>query len=133
MTLEAVGCPAADDIPTPAGRTPPPAARDPQPASREAHPEAREAQAEEPPAIRMPVDVRSAALTVLAVLATILALQIAQAMIIPIVLGLFSIPSALRAAAARRAAARIPASAWLRSRRFAIRRTASPGPCPGCS
>jgi predicted PurR-regulated permease PerM len=38
-------------------------------------------------AIRMPVDIRSAALTVLAVLAIILVLQYAQAMIIPIVLA----------------------------------------------
>ena len=38
-------------------------------------------------AIRMPVDIRSAALTVLAVLAIVLVLQYAQAMIIPIVLG----------------------------------------------
>jgi predicted PurR-regulated permease PerM len=37
--------------------------------------------------IRMPVDIRSAALTVLAVLAIVLVLQYAQAMIIPIVLG----------------------------------------------
>ncbi|HWF86404.1 MAG TPA: hypothetical protein VG222_16200, partial [Vicinamibacterales bacterium] len=35
--------------------------------------------------IRMPVDVRSAALTVLAVIAVILLLQYAQAMIIPMV------------------------------------------------
>ena len=39
-------------------------------------------------AIRMPVDIRSAALTLLAVLATILVLQHAQAMVIPIVLGI---------------------------------------------
>ena len=38
-------------------------------------------------AIRMPVDIRSAALTVLAVLAIVLVLQYAQAMIIPIVLA----------------------------------------------
>jgi predicted PurR-regulated permease PerM len=42
----------------------------------------------DPLVIRMPVDVRSAALTVLAVIATILLLQYAQAMIIPIVLAL---------------------------------------------
>ena len=41
----------------------------------------------EPLAIRMPVDIRSAALTVLAGLAIVLVLQYAQAMIIPIVLG----------------------------------------------
>jgi predicted PurR-regulated permease PerM len=40
-----------------------------------------------PSAIRMPVDIRSAALTVLAVLAVIFALQYAQGMVIPIVLG----------------------------------------------
>jgi predicted PurR-regulated permease PerM len=40
------------------------------------------------PVVRSPIDVRSAALTILAVLATILALQIAQSLIIPIVLGL---------------------------------------------
>jgi predicted PurR-regulated permease PerM len=40
-----------------------------------------------PLTIRMPVDIRSVALTVLAVLATVLVLQYAQAMIIPIVLG----------------------------------------------
>ncbi|MGH9141611.1 MAG: AI-2E family transporter, partial [Vicinamibacterales bacterium] len=43
---------------------------------------------EEPLAIRMPVDIRSAALTVLAGLAIVLVLQYAQAMIIPIVLAL---------------------------------------------
>ena len=37
--------------------------------------------------VRMPVDVRSAALTVLAVLAIVLMLQYAQAMVIPIILG----------------------------------------------
>jgi predicted PurR-regulated permease PerM len=42
----------------------------------------------EPMVIRMPVDIRSAALTTLAVIAAILLLQYAQAMIIPIVLGL---------------------------------------------
>ncbi len=42
----------------------------------------------EPLTIRMPVDIRSAALTALAVIAGILVLQYAQAMIIPIVLGL---------------------------------------------
>jgi len=39
-------------------------------------------------AIRMPVDIRSVALTVLAVIAVILLLQYAQAMVIPIVLGI---------------------------------------------
>jgi predicted PurR-regulated permease PerM len=51
----------------------PPAIRDPQP--------------NEPMTIRMPVDIRSAALTVLAGLAIVLVLQYAQAMIIPIVLA----------------------------------------------
>jgi predicted PurR-regulated permease PerM len=40
-----------------------------------------------PPAIGMPIDVRSVALTVLAVLGMILTLQYAQAVVIPIVLG----------------------------------------------
>jgi predicted PurR-regulated permease PerM len=42
---------------------------------------------EQPLAIRMPLDIRSTALTVLAVLAIVLVLQYAQAMVIPIVLG----------------------------------------------
>ena len=50
-------------------------------------PEICEPQPGEPLAIRMPVDVRSIALTVLAGLAIVLALQYAQAMVIPIVLG----------------------------------------------
>jgi predicted PurR-regulated permease PerM len=41
----------------------------------------------EPVAARVPLDVRSAALTVLAVIVIVLALQYAQAMLIPIVLG----------------------------------------------
>ena len=47
----------------------------------------RTPQSEEPLALRMPVDIRSAALTVLAALAIVLVLQYAQAMIIPIVLS----------------------------------------------
>ena len=47
----------------------------------------RDPQPVESPAIRMPVDIRSAALTVLAGLAIVMMLQYAQAMIIPIVLG----------------------------------------------
>jgi len=43
---------------------------------------------QEPLAIRMPVDIRSTALMVLAVLAIVLLLQYAQAMVIPIVLGM---------------------------------------------
>jgi predicted PurR-regulated permease PerM len=46
-----------------------------------------ESDAPEPIAIRMPIDIRSAALTVLAGLAVVLVLQYAQAMIIPIVLA----------------------------------------------
>ena len=56
-------------------------------------------------AIRMPVDIRSAALTVLAVLAIVLVLQYAQAMIIPIVLAVL-ISYALE-----------PVIAWLERRR----------------
>jgi predicted PurR-regulated permease PerM len=59
----------------------------------------------EAPAIRMPVDIRSAALTVLAGLAIILVLQYAQAMIIPIVLAVL-ISYALE-----------PIIAWLERRR----------------
>jgi predicted PurR-regulated permease PerM len=47
----------------------------------------RDPQLAEPLTIRMPVDIRSAAVTVLAGLAIVLALQYAQAMIIPIVLA----------------------------------------------
>ena len=58
----------------------PPSAANPQSA-------VRNRQSEEPLALRMPVDIRSVALTVLTGLAIVLALQYAQAMIIPIVLG----------------------------------------------
>jgi len=51
-------------------------------------PDQPEDQSAEPLSIRMPVDVRSAALTLLAVLATVMALKLADAMIIPIVLGI---------------------------------------------
>ena len=74
MTLKAVGGSTVPDERPPA--VPQPQAGEP------------ETPAPEPVAVRMPVDIRSAALTVLAVLATILVLQYAQAMIIPIVLGL---------------------------------------------
>ena len=57
------------------------------------------------PAIRMPVDIRSAALTVLAVLAVVMVLQYAQGMVIPIVLGVL-ISYALA-----------PSVAWLARRR----------------
>ena len=61
----------------------------------------------EPLAIRMPVDIRSAALTILAGLAIILVLQYAQAMIIPIVLGVL-ISYALEPIVARLARWHIP-------------------------
>ena len=48
---------------------------------------AHDASTPAPVSIQMPVDVRSAALTVLAVLAVVLMLQLAQPLIIPIVLG----------------------------------------------
>lgn len=77
MTLKAViddrdgDRPAAEDPPVekpqPAGGSPP---------------------SEEAPAIRTPIDIRSAALTVMAGLAIVLALQYAQAVVIPIVLAL---------------------------------------------
>jgi predicted PurR-regulated permease PerM len=91
MTLKAVG------------------ARDPQAALPESPPPVPSppSEAPEPTAIRMPVDVRSAALTVLAVLATILVLQYAQAMIIPIVLGLL-ISYALEPIVARLTRWRVP-------------------------
>jgi predicted PurR-regulated permease PerM len=60
----------------------PPAARDPQSAVRDA----RSAEPE-PFTIRTPIDIRSAALAVLAGIAIVLTLQYAQAMVIPIVLG----------------------------------------------
>ena len=66
MTLKAVGGPS-----TGAGRPEPAERREPQPASA-------------------PLDVRSAALTILAVLATVLVLQYAQSMMIPIVLALLT-------------------------------------------
>jgi predicted PurR-regulated permease PerM len=68
MSLKAIG-------------SPPAAVHDPQSAIRGPQ------SAAEPLALKMPVDIRSAALTVLAVLATVLVLQYAQSMIIPIVLG----------------------------------------------
>ncbi len=61
----------------------------------------------EPIAIRMPVDIRSAALTMLAGLALVLALQYAQAMIIPIVLGIL-ISYALDPMVARLARVHVP-------------------------
>src|SRR5262249_8248409 len=73
MTLEAVDRPPAKETPGP---------------DRGEPLEGSDQRADEPAVIRMPVDVRSAALTVLAVLATVVVLQYAQAMIIPIVLGL---------------------------------------------
>ena len=72
MTLKAVAANPEDERTT-AALPPPPSILDPE--------------SETEPAIRMPVDIRSAALTVLAALAVILVLQYAQAMIIPIVLA----------------------------------------------
>ena len=60
----------------------PPAMRDPQSAVRDAH-----SAEPEPLTIRTPIDIRNAALTVIAVIAIVLTLQYAEAMIIPIVLG----------------------------------------------
>jgi predicted PurR-regulated permease PerM len=88
MTLKAVGRAAADDLGKPEART----ASDPAP---------------ETVAAAGPIDVRSAALTVLAVLATILVLQYAQAMIIPIVLGIL-ISYALEPIVARLTKWRVP-------------------------
>jgi predicted PurR-regulated permease PerM len=72
-------------------------------------PEARTASEAEPESVTTagPIDVRSAALTVLAVLATILVLQYAQAMIIPIVLGIL-ISYALEPIVARLTKWRVP-------------------------
>jgi predicted PurR-regulated permease PerM len=72
-------------------------------------PEARSASEAEPEPVTTagPIDVRSAALTVLAVLATILVLQYAQAMIIPIVLGIL-ISYALEPIVARLTKWRVP-------------------------
>ena len=56
--------------------------RDPQSAVRDAH-----SAEPEPLTIRTPIDIRNAALAVIAVIAIVLTLQYAQAMIIPIVLG----------------------------------------------
>jgi predicted PurR-regulated permease PerM len=56
------------------------AVRDPQPAIRDPQPEM--------PALQTAIDVRNVALTVLAVLAVIFTLQYAQAVIIPVVLGI---------------------------------------------
>jgi predicted PurR-regulated permease PerM len=61
----------------------------------------------EPIAIQMPVDIRSAALTTLAVLALVMALQYAQAMVIPIVLGIL-ISYALDPLVARLARVHVP-------------------------
>jgi len=87
MTLKAVGRPAPEDPVKPEART------------NESEPE--------PVTAAGPIDVRSAALTVLAVLATILVLQYAQAMIIPIVLGIL-ISYALEPIVARLTKWRVP-------------------------
>jgi predicted PurR-regulated permease PerM len=88
MTLKAVGRAAAEEPEKPEPRT-----------ASEAEPE--------PVTTAGPIDVRSAALTVLAVLATILVLQYAQAMIIPIVLGIL-ISYALEPIVARVTKWRVP-------------------------
>jgi predicted PurR-regulated permease PerM len=62
---------------------------------------------QEPPAIAMPVDIRSAALTLMAALAIIVMLQYAQAMIIPVVLAVL-ISYALEPIVFRLARAHIP-------------------------
>ncbi|HJZ70540.1 MAG TPA: AI-2E family transporter [Vicinamibacterales bacterium] len=111
MTLKAVGPPdekphatirfasgtKRDDEP---GHSEPPAQISDSSARRDDRPD-------QPVAITMPVNVRSAALTVLAVLATILVLQYAQAMVIPIVLGLL-ISDALEPIVARLTRWRLP-------------------------
>src|SRR5256885_152021 len=63
--------------------------------------------APEPSAISMPVDVRSAALTLLATLALVVMLQYAQAMIIPIVLAVL-VSYALEPVVAWLARSRVP-------------------------
>jgi len=93
MTLKAVGRSTVPD--------------EKQPAVARPQPGEPETPSPEPVAVRMPVDIRSAALTVLAVLATILVLQYAQAMIIPIVLGLL-ISYALEPIVARLTRWRVP-------------------------
>ena len=87
MTLKAVGRAAAEDAVKPEEQ-----------AGNEREPETVAAG---------PIDVRSAALTVLAVLATILVLQYAQAMIIPVVLGIL-ISYALEPIVARLTKWRLP-------------------------
>ena len=76
MTLKAVSPPS--DAGVPASREPNQRRGDNRPANETESPE---------PTIKVPVDIRSAALTVLAAIAVILMLKYAQAMIIPIVLG----------------------------------------------
>ena len=88
MTLKAVGRAAAEEPVNPEER-----------AENEREPETVAAAG--------PIDVRSAALTVLAVLATILVLQYAQAMIIPVVLGIL-ISYALEPIVARLTKWRLP-------------------------
>ena len=73
MTLKAVETPTHVDRPTAVDDHPPFALREPEPDAAVT--------------TRLPIDIRSAALTVLAGLAIVLVLQYAQAMIIPIVLG----------------------------------------------
>lgn len=63
-------------------------AHEPQPAVEGRQPTEPEAQRSAAEELQVPVDIRSAALTILAVLAVVLMLQYAQAVVIPIVLGL---------------------------------------------
>jgi predicted PurR-regulated permease PerM len=79
----------------------------PESTERESGTPANRARDAEPLAIRMPIDVRSAALTVLAALGTILVLQLARAVLIPIVIA-FLLAFALGPVVGRLARWRIP-------------------------
>src|SRR5262249_56824943 len=111
MTLKAVGPP--DEKPHGTSRFASGTKRDDEPGHSEPPAQIsdsgarRDDRPDQPVAITMPVNVRSAALTVLAVLATILVLQYAQAMVIPIVLGLL-ISDALEPIVARLTRWRLP-------------------------
>ena len=58
------------------------------PVDSQGHPEEPEAPKPEPLVVQMPIDVRSVAMTVLAIIAVVLMLQYAQSVVIPIVLSL---------------------------------------------
>jgi hypothetical protein len=76
----------------------------PRPAAKIASRDQPDESSSEPVAVPMPVDIRSASLTILVVLAFIMFLRWAEAMIIPIVLGvLLSYPLEGRTASGRRA------------------------------